>query len=184
MQSNAQRHRRLPRRGGRPRRAGRESRAEVGGNLLLALRTGGRLGRPEIVTHVVVGEHLVADSEVALVPDLLVEPPDERLVVSRGHGTNMVGSPAGVTVSTNSEGPGTVERARRDLRDTCLVERGRSRCRAAAPSRGCERLRARPRDARPGRHAVVSLGRDSSPLSERSERVRPPIRAGTPERNH
>ena len=39
-----------------------------------------RFGRPEVVAHIVLGEHVVGGVEVALHPDLLVEPADQRLV--------------------------------------------------------------------------------------------------------
>lgn len=59
--------------------------AEVGCDLLLALGAGHRLRTPEIVPYVIRGEDLVADVEVAFVPNLFVEATDEGLVLLRRH---------------------------------------------------------------------------------------------------
>lgn len=62
-----------------------KGRPEVRGGLLLPFRSGERIGRAEVVAHVVPGEHLAGRVEIALDPDLFVEPPDERLVLLCSH---------------------------------------------------------------------------------------------------
>src|SRR3954452_2283902 len=109
MPSNARRRSRRRRRGCRARRAGPGT---LSGSLLrwlLTLGAGSCLTGPEVVAQVVGGENLVADVEVPLVPDLLVEPPDQRLVLRRGHRANLVAPPGGVKAR---KAPG-VGRARR-----------------------------------------------------------------------
>jgi hypothetical protein len=59
-------------------------RPEPRGNLLLAFGPRCGVGGPEIMTDVIGREDVVADVDVATVPDFLVEPTDERLVLGGG----------------------------------------------------------------------------------------------------
>lgn len=62
-----------------------EGGAKVVGDLLLSRRTGPCLCRPKIMAHVVVGEHLIGEIRIAVVPYLVVEAAHELLVLLDRH---------------------------------------------------------------------------------------------------
>src|SRR5438093_147971 len=64
-----------------------EGGAEVVGDPFLTGRPWLRLGRAEVVSHVLIGEDLERELGVALIPDFVVEAPDEGLVVLGWHPT-------------------------------------------------------------------------------------------------
>src|SRR5690349_598491 len=66
-------------------------RAEVAGDALLALGAGLGLTAAEVVANVLVREDLVGDVEIPARPDLLVETPDQRLVLVDAHPPSMSG---------------------------------------------------------------------------------------------
>src|SRR5215216_1001046 len=63
----------------------REGATEIRRDLRHAGRARKRLGRSEVMPNIVVGEHLVSELDVATIPNLFVEPPYQRLVLSDAH---------------------------------------------------------------------------------------------------